>query len=377
MRVVITFAGGITRLGDSIDQIYKNLNGSFPKFSSLHNHYVNPIEGFNLKNYIGRYKNSRYLSRGAQLTVAGAIKTVKDSGFELPEECGLFVGQGPNMDTPEAGFNYETEKALWLLKYLPNTSLSVISSLLNIHGENSVIGTACSASLQAIGEAYKAIKLGCCKMAIAGGGDSRLSLGGIKGYSKAGALYKGDNPDINYSPLSSQPMGFIPGEGSAFFILESLDSAVINNRDIIVEVVGYSATMDAYAMTSPEPSGKFQKIAVLNALKQAGINSEDIDFISSHGTGTLLNDTMEGKIIEELFNKEQVTISFKQWFGHLAAGCGAVELLATLACMKNNFLPRRKRDGIEGELEFKYNPVALLQNFGFGGQNAALVVKRW
>lgn len=377
MRVVITATGGVTRLGGTIDEIYRSLNSDFPRFSSLHNHYVSPIENFNLRDYIGRYKNSRYLSRGGQLTVAAAIKTVKESGIKLPEECGLFIGQGPNMDTPETGFNYGTEKALWLLKYLPNTSLSVISSLLKIHGENSVVGTACSASLQAIGEAYKAIKMGCCEMAIAGGGDSRLSLGGIMGYSKAGALYKGDNPDINYSPLRSEPMGFIPGEGSAFFILESLDSAVRNNRDIIAEIAGYSATMDAYAMTSPEPTGKFQKVAILNALKQAEIDTNDVNFISAHGTGTLLNDTMEKKVIEELFNKSQVFISFKQWFGHLAAGCGAVELLATLACMRNNSLPAKKRGDIDEKLKLKSNTVALLQNFGFGGQNAAMVVRKW
>lgn len=379
MRVVITAAGGISSYGTTTEELAQSFKGKYNDFETDFDAQTAPVTCFNLKDYIGRYKNRRYLNRGSKLAVAGALSTVQNSGIKLSETCGLFVGAGPNVDIPNSGMNYDEQSALWLLKHLPNTAASSISALLDIHGENSTISTACSASLQAIGEGFRRIKNGYTDMVLAGGGDSRLSEGGIKGYQMAGALYKGDNASENYSPLRSEPMGFIPGEGSAFFILESLESALENGRDILAEITGFGLSMDAFNMTTPEPYGINQEKAILSALNESSITCEDIGVISAHGTGTPLNDAMEKKLIKRLFHNRPHVAAFKEWFGHLSAACGAVELWSLLSCYKSDSFPQIHRS--KASPEYGGNVIksdyALLENFGFGGQNAALVVKRW
>lgn len=379
MRVVITAAGGVSSLGSSTQELIDSFQGSFPDFKEQFSVFTAPIIDFQFKDFVGKYKNKRYLNRGAALTLAGAVKTVQNSGIELDKDCGLFVGAGPNLVFPEKGDEYSKRKALWLLEHLSNTASSSISALLDIHGENSTIGTACTASLQAIGEGYRRIKYNQMEMALAGGGDSRLSQGGVMGYKMAGALYKGSNPSKEYSPLRAEPLGFIPGEGSGFVILETLDSALKNNREILAEIVGFGQTMDGYNMTDPAPDGYWQSKAISLALKEAGIGAEEIGVIVAHGTGTPLNDEMELKLIESLFNNESMLLTFKEWFGHLSAGCGAVELWGLIACFKSGFFPLKHRSNnysVSGNSLTNSN-YALIQNFGFGGQNAVLVVKKW
>lgn len=378
MRVVITAAGGISYYGTDTINLISAFRKDFPQFESQFDQHSLGIKDFELKNYIGRFKNHRYLSRGAKLALAAAYTTVKNNNIDLIEDCGLFVGTGPNLDIPDSGMNYSEQKALWILEHLPNTVSSSISSLLNIHGENSTIATACSASLQAIGEGFRRIKHGYTNMALVGGGDSRISIGGIAGYKKAGVLYSENNPSNDYSPLRGEPKGFVPGEGAAFFILENLEHAIKNNRHIIAEVLGYGCSMDAYRMTSPELSGLYQKKAIEAALKESNLSPLDIGVISAHGTGTYLNDKVESYIIKSLFNNNPYIATFKEWFGHLSAACGAMELWATLACMENNFFPRKHRSSTHkiGSTHPLTN-YGLLQNFGFGGQNAALVIKKW
>lgn len=379
MRVVITAAGGISTLGSSTEELITSFKGDFLNFEELHSVSTAPVRRFNLNDYIGRYKNKRYLNRGASFAVAGAYKTVIDSNIELSKDCGLFIGAGPNLNIPNAGMNYESQKALWILEHLPNTAASSISTLLGINGENSTIGTACSASLQAIGEGFRRIKHGHCKMAVVGGGDSRLSEGGVKGYHMAGALYKGNSPSNEYSPLRSEPLGFIPGEGAAFFILESLESAINNDRTILAEILGFGLSMDGYNMTDPDPCGVNQERAIISAIIEAGLTTADIGIISCHGTGTLLNDTMEKDIINRIFKNQPFIATFKEWFGHLSAACGAMELWAIISCFKSGEFPTSHRSIVNSPYDNTTadSNIVLLQNFGFGGQNATLVVKKW
>jgi 3-oxoacyl-[acyl-carrier-protein] synthase II len=355
---------------------------------------VAPVEKFNLKEYTGRFKDARYLHRGAGLSLAAAVAAYDKSGLTPGriENAGLFTGAGPNFDIgneineiKEGAISESNLKALWILKFLPNTSSSAIAKFLGIHGENTTTGSACAASLAALGEAFRKIKDGYLDIAFAGGGDSRLNPGGILAYKKANALWSGDGaPEESYIPFSGRSNGFIPGEGGAFFILESLEHAMARDAEIVAEIKGFGSSMDGYNMTAPEPEGRYAENAVRNALKEAAKKPGDIDVISTHGTGTPLNDAMEAALLKRIFeDKLPKIVALKGWIGHLSAACGAVELSVMLSCMKNEFIPGVETDQVMNGLpcvmrhEKTSFDTMLLENFGFGGQNCALVVTKW
>jgi 3-oxoacyl-[acyl-carrier-protein] synthase II len=354
-----------------------------------------PIRKFNVRDYTGPFKDGRYLNRGSQLAVASAIAAIKNSGCKKDDlaGAGLFVGAGVNLNIggefPEirgGKIDREDLQALWILRFLPNTAASVIAKLSGIHGENLTVCTACSASLQAIGEAFRKIKNGYLDRALAGGGDSRLSPGGILAYKKASALYKGDSePDKASRPFDCSRKGFVPGEGGAFFLLEEFEKAKKRGAQIYGEICGYGSSMDASTMTAPESTGKWRRLAVLSALQEAEMSPSQIDVISTHGTGTLLNDEGEANLIDNIYiGCQPQVIALKSWIGHAASACGAMELAISLICMQENYVPeiRNLRDPCSEKIDFVRNggtsafETCVVENFGFGGQNSALVVRQ-
>jgi len=398
-RVVITSIGVISSLGFTIEEIIGNLKNGNALFEMSHfdsEVVVSPINGFDVKDFAGHFKNRRYLNRGAQFCVASAMEAVKKARLDkqLLAEAGLFLGAGPNLDI---GGEFPDVKggeidrrdlmALWMLKFLPNTAASVISKLTGIHGENQTLTTACSASLQAIGEAFRKIRDGYIDLAFAGGGDSRLSKSSILAYKKAHALCDGTGkPERASRPFDRSRNGFVPGEGGAFFLLEELEHAKSRGAVIYGEICGYGASIDGYSMTAPEPDGIWAERAVNAALQEAGLAPSDIDVISSHGTGTILNDSMEADLMDRVCVKRSpFIIALKSWIGHIAAACGAVELAICLVCMKYNYLPKIRNfnepchaglNFVREERRCSIDNI-LLENFGFGGQNSALVVKKY
>ncbi|MBC2693774.1 MAG: beta-ketoacyl-[acyl-carrier-protein] synthase family protein [Desulfobacteraceae bacterium] len=398
-RVVITSIGVISSLGFTLEKIFNNLkdeNTSFEGSFFDSELFVSPINSFDVKNFAGHFKDRRYLNRGAQFCVASAMEAVKKAGLDkqLLAKAGLFLGAGPNLDIGgefpdvKAGeIDRKNLMALWMLKFLPNTAASVIAKLTGIHGENQTLTTACSASLQAIGEAFRKIRDGYIDLAFAGGGDSRLSKSSILAYKKAHALCNGTGkPEKAIRPFDRSRYGFVPGEGGAFFLLEDLQHAKKRGAVIYGEICGYGASIDGYSMTAPEPCGIWAESAVNSALREAGLASSDIDVVSSHGTGTLLNDTMEADLIDRVYGeKPPFIIALKSWIGHIAAACGAVELAICFTCLKYNYLPKiRNLDepchaGLNFVREEQSYPIRniLLENFGFGGQNSALIVRKY
>jgi len=397
-RVVITSVGVISSLGCNIEEILSNLkneNTSFERSNVDDEVVVSPVNVFDIKDFAGRFKDKRYLNRGAQFCVASAIETVKKAGIDkkLLAESGLFLGTGPNLDiggefpdVKEGEIDRKDLMALWMLKFLPNTAVSVIAKLAGIHGENQTLTTACSASLQAVGEAFRKIKNGYIDLAFAGGGDSRLSKSAILAYKKTQALFNGmDDPDKASRPFDNSRTGFVPGEGGAFFLLEELEHAKKRGAKIYCEICGYGASIDGYSMTAPEPEGKWAERAVNRALQEADLAPSEIDVVSSHGTGTLLNDSMEADLIDRGYGeKSSLIIALKSWIGHIAAACGALELAICLACMKYSYLPKiRNLDepchaGLNFVRKEQSYPIRniLLENFGFGGQNSALIIRK-
>ena len=240
---------------------------------------VAPVAGFDVRQSTGRHKNLRYLNRGAAMSVAAAAAAVNGAALtgRQRESAGLFVGAGPNLDLGgecprvDRGHMQESDlAALWILRFLPNTAASTIAQLAGIHGDNATVGNACAASLQAIGEGFRKIRDGYLDVAVAGGGDSRLSHGAILAYRKANALYTGDlDPESASRPFDRARKGFVPGEGGAFFVLESAKHAADRGATVLAEIRGYGASLDGYAMTAPHPDGRYAEQAVRQALDDA------------------------------------------------------------------------------------------------------------
>jgi 3-oxoacyl-[acyl-carrier-protein] synthase II len=397
--VVITAFGVISSLGDTPSAIARGIRAdgvTFQYADADSQVVVAPVTDFDLRAYTGRHKNLRYLNRGAAMAVAAAVKAVQQAGL-TPRQCqgaGLFVGAGPNLDLggecPDiaAGTMAADQlAALWLLRFLPNTAASAIAQLIESHGENLTVGNACAASLQAIGEAYRRVSDGHLDVAMAGGGDSRLSHGALLAYQKAQALYAGSHAPRQASrPFDRARQGFVPGEGGAFFVLESADHAADRNAPVLAQVCGYGATLDGHAMTAPRPDGLWAETAARAALTEAGLDPAQIETICAHGTGTPLNDAMEAALIQRVFKGHQPKVlALKSWIGHLASACGAVELALCLCAWHTGVWPalRNLTDPCDFDLNYlrhsdegKPGPL-VLQNFGFGGQNAALVVRPW
>lgn len=398
-RVVITSIGIISALGNTPETIAENLRRGRVGFQpSPHDPSVPvcPITDFDVRAHTGRFKNLRYLNRGAALATAAAVQALDHAQLSagMRGAAGLFVGGGPNLDIggefpdiTEGQLAGARLSALWLLRFLPNTAASAIAQLAGLHGENLTVGTACSASLQAIGEAFRKVKDGYLDVALAGGGDSRLSAGGILAYKKAQALYAGElPPDRASRPFDERRAGFVPGEGGAFVVMEGLDHARRRGADIWAELLGYGAALDAYNMTAPQPDGRWAEQVVRGALAEAALRPEDVDMVSAHGTGTPLNDAMEAAVIQRLYpSVGPDVLAYKSWLGHLASACGAMETVLGLIGMRQGVFPpvrnletpcltgvsflRKARTRVPGAL--------LVENFGFGGQNSALVIKKW
>lgn len=399
-RVVITAMGMVTSLGDAPEDLADCVRGGRVAFQFMGSNpraVAAPVADFDVRSYAGRFKNRRYLTRGAAMAVAAAVQAVEQAMLTANQrECaGLFVGAGPNLDLGgecpwirDGALDEGKLSALWMLRFLPNTAASVIAQRTGIRGENLTVGGACAASLQAVGEGYRKIKDGYLKAALAGGGDSRLSPGALLAYLKAGALYRGtDPPRQAQRPFDLRRGGFVPGEGGAFFVLENARQAVERGAAILAEVCGYGATLDGDAMTAPRTDGWKAEAAVRGALEQARMAPENIDMIAAHGTGTQLNDEVEAKMIQRIFGSRRPwVLALKSWIGHLAAACGAVELALCLSAMQTGVWPWIRNLDAPGIPELNYlrsrgEKIApgsiLLQNFGFGGQNAALVIRPW
>jgi len=389
----------VSSLGNSSEQILQALrNGqvSFAESSFDPQVITSPIRDFELGAFTGSFKERRYLNRGAQLAVAAAMSAIRMASLRREQltDTGLFLGAGPNMDVggeiPEirqGEIQHDSLMALWILRFLPNTAASVISILAGIQGDNLTVTSACSSSLQAIGVAFQKIRDGYLDLALAGGGDSRLTPGAILAYRKARALYEGGgNPGEASRPFDNGRRGFVPGEGGAVLLLEELEHAWSRGAAIYGEVCGFGTSMDGYNVTAPEPAGRGGQMALEKALEDAGLVPGDIDAVSTHGTGTLLNDRMEAALIERVYERIfPRVLAFKSWIGHLSTACGAMETALSLICLQNDFLPeiRNLREACSPVLPFVREggncPTSTwaIENFGFGGQNAVLIVKRY
>lgn len=375
------------------------------------------VKGFDVSPYLGEHrKNLKVMSRAVQFAVAAGALAVEDAGLDRskldPERFGVCMGTGITpMDVAElvgpiskaigqdgsfdvgrfAVAQAESIFPLWLLKHLPNMAAAHLSILHHAMGPNNTIVTACAAGTQAVGEAFRLIRRGDADIMLAGGCDSRLDPLMMVAYQAMKAVSVSTRPPSQVSrPFDGQRDGFVLGEGAAVLILESLTRAKRRKATIYAEVTGYGSSFDAYGITRPEPEGKGAALAMRAALREARMDPADIDYINAHGTSTRLNDLMETVAVKRVFGHRAAKIpmsSQKSMVGHLIGASGALEAAATALSLERGVIPPTiNQETPDPDCDLDYVPntareipvrTAISNSFGFGGQNASLVMTRF
>jgi 3-oxoacyl-[acyl-carrier-protein] synthase II len=375
------------------------------------------VKGFDVTPYLGDHKkNAKTMSRAVAFAVGAAAMAMEDSGIDAgridPARFGVCMGTGITpVDVRELvepiaqglgiggdGFSLgrfararaETMDPLWLLKHLPNMAAAHLSILHRAMGPNSTVVTACAAGTQAVGDAFRLIARGDADIMLAGGCDSRIDPLMIVAYEAMKAVSHSLRPASEVSrPFDGERDGFVLGEGAAILVLESLQHARRRRAKIFAEVAGYGSSFDAHGLTRPEPEGKGAALSMTAALREARLDPADVDYINAHGTSTRLNDLMETVAVKRVFGHRAKAIpmsSQKSMVGHLIGASGALEAAATAISLDGGVVPPTiNQDTPDPACDLDYVPnqaressmrVAISNSFGFGGQNASLVLTR-
>jgi 3-oxoacyl-[acyl-carrier-protein] synthase II len=375
------------------------------------------VKGFDVIPYLGEHKKSlKLMSRAVRFAVGAAAMAVEDAGLEVgtldPSRFGVCMGTGITpVDIaelvgpiargikPDGSFDLgefamaraESIFPLWLLQHLPNMAAAHISILHRAMGPNNTIVTACAAGTQAIGEAFRLIARGDTDVMLAGGCDSRLDPHLLVAYDAMKAVSTSVRPPSEVSrPFDGERDGFVLGEGAAVLVLESLRRAKRRKATIYAEVTGYGSSFDAYGITRPEPEGKGAAISMAAALREAKLDPSGVDYINAHGTSTRLNDLMETVAVKRVFGHRATSIpmsSQKSMVGHLIGASGAIEAAATAMSLERGVIPPTINQATpDPECDLDYVPNlareiplrhAISNSFGFGGQNASLVMSHF
>lgn len=421
-RVVVTGIGIVAPNGIGRKQFYDSivegrsgvsLIESFDT-SGLSIKIAGEVKNFDVLPYLGEHKkNLKLMSRAVQFAVGASAMAVEDSDLDTgrldPGRFGICMGTGitpvnidefvsPIMQSVDADGSFDRSRfakarsesifPLWLLQHLPNMAAAHMSILHHAMGPNNTVVTACAAGTQAVGEAFRLIARGDADVMLAGGADSRLDPQLMVAYSAMKAMSSSLRPPSEVSrPFDAERDGFVLGEGAAVLLLESYRKAKRRGAKIYAEIKGYGSSFDAYGITRPEPEGKGAALSITSALREARIDASQIDYINAHGTSTRLNDIMETMAVKSVFKDRASKIpmsSQKSMIGHLIGASGAVEAAATaLALDKGVIPPTINLANPDPQCDLDYVPntaretsakTAISNSFGFGGQNASLVM---
>ena len=399
----------MTPLGQSPDQFWENLvagrSGVGPMTLCDPTGYPCRISGevsdFDPGQHIAE-RDARRMARFTQLAVAAGLQSLENSGLDVsredPYRLGVILGNGNGgFPTLEENCRILAERGgmrmspFFFPMILPNMAAAAVSRYLGAHGYNSTATTACAASNQAIGEGMEVIRRGVADVVFAGGTEAGISLLGLSGFAVMRALStRNDEPQLASRPFDAGRDGFVPAEGSVVLVLESLEHAVRRGAAILAEVAGFGCTSDAGHPVQPEESGASAAEAMRLALADAGEPLEAVDYINAHGTSTPLNDTLETVAIKRLFGELAYRVpisSTKSMIGHSLGASGSLEAAACVKTITEGAIhPTVNYDSPDPTCDLDYVPnqarqkdvrVALSNAFGFGGQNACLVFRKF
>jgi 3-oxoacyl-[acyl-carrier-protein] synthase II len=405
-RVVVTGIGAVTSLGLDVATLWRACLAGCSAVSEIEafdatgypTRIAAEIKGWDPSPWMDR-KDARRMDRFVQFAVAAARMALVDSGLVIAPEnqdrVGVTIGSGiGGLSTLEQQHKILLERGpgrvspLLIPGMIADMAAGMVSILLGARGPNSCVVSACATGAQNIGEAYHIIQRGDADVMIAGGTEAAITPLGMAGFCAARAMTTCNaEPERASRPFDASRDGFVMAEGSGILILEALDTALARGARIYAEVAGYGAAGDAYHITAPAPDGGGATRAMLMALRQAGLEPEDVDYINAHGTSTPLNDRIETAAIKAALGDHAYRVavsSTKSMLGHLNGGAGAVEaILCALMIRHGVILPTINYEQPDPDCDLDYVPncarraevrVALSNSFGFGGHNASLLL---
>lgn len=414
-RVVVTGLGAITPLGNTLEETWKALlngeSGAGPitlfDASKFKTQFACEVKNFDPSKFFER-KEVRKYDRYAQLGIVAAKEAIEDAGFDMEkldtDEVGVVFSAGiggiSTFEQEVSGYYCNQEigpkfNPFFIPKMIADICAGHISMMYGFRGPNYATVSACASSTNSIIDAFNLIRLGKANAIITGGAEASITPAGVGGFNSMQALStRNDEPTRASRPFSASRDGFVMGEGGACLVLEELDHALARGAKIYCEVVGGGMSADAYHLTATHPDGLGAKLVMQRALKDAGLQPEDIDYINVHGTSTPVGDISESKAIKSVFGEHAYDLnisSTKSMTGHLLGAAGAIEAAVAVLSVQNDIVPPTINftEGDEDpEIDYKLNytfnkaqkrPVraALSNTFGFGGHNASVIVKKF
>jgi 3-oxoacyl-[acyl-carrier-protein] synthase II len=411
-RVVVTGIGALTPLGNNLHDYWNNLiNGvsgadliTLFDASKFKTRFACELKNFDPLAYLEK-KEARKLDRFSQTAIVASDQAVADAGITkdnvISERAGVVIasGIGGLITFQDEVINFANGDGTPRFNpfFIPKMILDIASGHISMRhefrGPNFAVVSACASSTNAIMEAFNLIRLDIADVMLTGGTESVISQAGLGGFNAMKALSeRNDDPKTASRPYDKDRDGFVMGEAAGVLVLEELEHAKARGAKIYCEIAGCGATADAYHITAPHPEGLGAKIVMRVALRDAGMNPEDIDYINTHGTSTPLGDSAEVKAIVEVFGEHSYNVnisSTKSMTGHCLGAAGAIEAIACIMTLKENKIPPTINHftddpELDPRLNFTFNKmqerevnVALSNTFGFGGHNACVIVKKY
>jgi 3-oxoacyl-[acyl-carrier-protein] synthase II len=409
-RIVVTGLGSVTSLGHTASILWDNLiagKSGIERITSfdpaIYSCQVGAeVKNFNPEDYMD-VKDAKRSDRFTHFAVAATRNAIQDAAFDLeqfdPFRVGVIIGSGiGGVDTiQKQTARFHNLGALRVSPFMIpslicNMASGVVAIQYGFKGPNFSAVTACSSSAHTIGEAYHMLKLGKADAIFAGGSEAALIGLSFAGFCmmKAMSTHFNDEPERASRPFDAQRDGFVMGEGAGIVLLETLESALARKAKIYCEVIGYAANCDAYHITNPNPEGSGLANCLKNLLHESGLQPADVDYINAHGTSTEINDKTETLAIKHVFNENAKKIkisSTKSMTGHLLGAVGGIEAIVCAKVIETGIIPPTiNYENPDPECDLDYVPntairqnvnVAISENLGFGGHNAALMFKKY
>ena len=415
-RVVVTGLGTITPLGNTLAETWEGLlngksgAGSITHFdaSKFKTQFACEVKNFDASLYVDR-KEARKCDRYSLLAIGAAKQAIEDAAMDLESEdkdrigvifaAGIggiqtfedeVLGYAKTKDTIGPKFN-----PFFIPKMIADIAAGHISMIYGFRGPNFATVSACASSTNAIADAFNYIRLGKANAIVTGGAEAAIAAPGVGGFNSMNALStRNDSPETASRPFSGSRDGFVMGEGAACLVLEEMEHALARGAKIYAEVVGAGMSADAYHLTASHPEGLGAILVMKNALEDAEMKPEDIDYINVHGTSTPVGDISEVKAIQKVFGEHAYKLnisSTKSMTGHLLGAAGALEAIVSIKAVQEDIVPPTINH-VEGDndpeidynLNFTFNKAqkrtvnaALSNTFGFGGHNASVIVKKF
>jgi 3-oxoacyl-[acyl-carrier-protein] synthase II len=406
-RVVVTGMGTVNPLGKDLEEYWHGLiegrstarNAESYSTDRLTTKFACEIQNFDPQNYMDR-KAAQRMARFSQLAVAASAMAIADAGLDVAREDSFRVGVA--MGTGIGGFTEMTGGAisfaskgrlhpLYAPMIIPNMAAASVAMQFHVRGPNTTVTTACAASTHTLGDAMHMIQRGDVDVMLAGGSEASLCEVGIASFNAIKALStRNEAPEKASRPFDRDRDGFVPGEGAGTLVLESREHAINRGARIYGEVLGFATTCDAFHQVAPDETGEAPAKAVSLAIRDAGIEPGEIDYVNAHGTSTQLNDAGETKALKLALGEHAYKVaisSTKSMIGHLLGAAGAVEAIATLLTINRGVIhPTINYENPDPECDLDYVPnqarrkdvrIAISNGFGFGGHNAVVVLGRY